>query len=149
MNLKRLKDLREDNDFTQVELAKKIDCNPNTYSSWENGYALIPITYLDQLSCLYSVSFGYIVGLTKTKNPTIGKLDMQLLREHMKEERKKRKLTQEDVAKILKVGKTTYHDYETGKYDIKLDKLIILTDYYKINIDVFCGKIRESEIFIK
>lgn len=149
MNLKRLKDLREDNDFTQVELAKKIDCNPNTYSSWENGYALIPITCLDQLSCLYGVSFGYIVGLTKTKNPTIGKLDMQLLREHMKEERKKRKLTQEDVAKILKVGKTTYHDYETGKYDIKLDKLIMLTDYYKIDIDVFCGKIKESEIFTK
>lgn len=140
MNLKRLKDLREDNDFTQVELAKKLNCNPNTYSSWENGYALIPITYLDQLSCLYGVSFEYILGLTKTKNPKVGHMDMQLLREHMKQERKKRNLTQEDVAKELKIGKTTYHDYETGKYDIKIDKLVVLTNYYKISIDVFCGK---------
>lgn len=139
MNLKRLKDLREDNDFTQVQLAEKLNCNPNTYSSWENGYALIPITYLDCLSCLYGVSFAYIVGLTKTKNPTT-KLDMQVLREHMKQERKKRNLTQEQIAKILKVGKTTYHDYETGKYEIKIDKLILLVNYYKLDIDVFCGK---------
>ena len=144
MNLKRLKDLREDNDFTQEELAQKIGCNKNTYSSWENGYALIPISYLDQLSSLYKVPFAYLLGLTKVKNPMIGSMDINRLREHMKNERKKRNLTQKDIAKVLKIGKTTYHDYEVGKYDIKLDKLVMLANYYKVDIDVFCGKIKEQ-----
>lgn len=146
MNLKRLKDLREDNDFTQAEFAEKIDCNPNTYSSWENGYALIPITYFDKISCFYNVSFKYLLGNVKShkRGVPLRKLDITILRNNMKQERKKKSLTQGEIAKILEIGKTTYHDYETGKYDIKLDKLVMLVDYYKIDIDVFCGKIKEQ-----
>lgn len=143
MNLKRLKDLREDHDLTHRKLAEIIHCNANTYSSWENGYALIPLSYLDQLSVFYKVTFSYIIGKTKVRecDKVIGKLNPQVLLSNMKKERKSRNLTQEDVANILQIAKTTYHDYEHGKYEIKLDKLIELVSYYSVDIDVFCGKI--------
>lgn len=144
MNLKRLKDLREDNDLTHKKLAEILKCNANTYSSWENGYALIPLSYLDELSIYYKVSFSYIIGNTKAHkySEEIGKMNQQILWANMKKERKNRNLTQEDVANILHIAKTTYHDYEHGKYAIKLDKLIELVNYYKVDIDVFCGKIK-------
>lgn len=141
MNL-RLKDVREDHDLTQEEISQLIGCNMNTYSSWENGYARIPLTYLDKLSVYYQVPFSYLLGgKRKGKQPQqIKALDRTILHSCMKSERKKRGLTQDVIASILGIAKTTYHDYETGKYDIKIDKLYELAKYYEIDLDVFCGK---------
>ena len=63
----RLKDLREDNDITQKEIADYLHIKQNTYSQYENGQRQIPIGFIIKLSKYYKVSTDYILGLTDVK----------------------------------------------------------------------------------
>ena len=60
----RLKDLREDNDLTQRELAERLHISQNTYSQYENGVRQLPIEILIEISRIYNVSTDYILRLT-------------------------------------------------------------------------------------
>lgn len=60
----RLRDLREDRDLTQKELAAQLHISQNTYSQYENGVRQLPIEILIQLSDIYGVSTDYILRLT-------------------------------------------------------------------------------------
>lgn len=63
----RLRDLREDSDLTQKELADFLHIRQNTYSQYENGQRQIPIALLIELAAYYHTSVDYILGLTDTK----------------------------------------------------------------------------------
>ncbi len=60
----RLRDLREDRDMTQRELASRLCCSQQVYSNYELGQRDIPTDILIKLSKLYGVSTDYILGLT-------------------------------------------------------------------------------------
>jgi len=47
--------------------------------------------------------------------------------------------TQTEIADILKIGQRTYCDYELGKTRIPVDSLIVLADFYNVNMDYICG----------
>ena len=64
----RIRDLREDHDLTQKELAAHLNCSQQVYSNYELGQRDIPTDILIKLSKLYGVSTDYILGLTN--NPT-------------------------------------------------------------------------------
>ncbi len=68
MKFKRIKDLREDNDKYQKEIAKLLGISQQYYSEYENGKRTIPIQYLIILAKYYNTSIDYIVGLSDTKN---------------------------------------------------------------------------------
>ncbi len=61
--------------------------------------------------------------------------------------RKKKKLTQMEIAKILSVERSTYSCWETGKNTITLNKLYELSNYYKISIDYIVGLSNKNEYF--
>ncbi|MBO7214242.1 MAG: helix-turn-helix transcriptional regulator [Clostridia bacterium] len=65
----RIKDLREDNDLTQKEVASYLQVKQNTYSQYENGQRQIPIELLISLAKFYGTSTDYILGLTNNKKP--------------------------------------------------------------------------------
>ena len=65
----RLKDLREDNDFTQEYVAKILDCKQNTYHQYETEKRQIPIEGLKRLAKLYHTSVDYILELTDEQKP--------------------------------------------------------------------------------
>lgn len=65
----RIKDLREDNDFTQREIAEHLHIKQNTYSQYENGQRQIPVSILIELAKFYETSTDYILGLTNVKKP--------------------------------------------------------------------------------
>lgn len=65
----RIKDLREDHDIRQSEIAAFLHVSQNTYSQYESGKRQIPIALLIALAGYYSVSVDYILGLTDTKKP--------------------------------------------------------------------------------
>ncbi len=65
----RLKDLREDRDIKQVEIAKYLHVKQNTYSQYENGQRQIPIEALIKLAEYFQTSTDYILGLTNDPKP--------------------------------------------------------------------------------
>lgn len=65
----RLRDLREDNDLTQRQLAEFLHVKQNTYSQYETGTHQLPIDVLIRLAEFYNVSTDYLLGLTDVKNP--------------------------------------------------------------------------------
>ena len=65
MYLKRLRELREDRDKTQTEIAKILGMKQSQYSRYENGIRDIPLDSLITLAKYYGVSTDYILGLQK------------------------------------------------------------------------------------
>ena len=65
----RLKDLREDRDIPQREIANLLNIRQNTYSQYENGQRQIPIDALILLSEFYNTSVDYILEITDQKQP--------------------------------------------------------------------------------
>lgn len=63
----RIKDLREDNDLTQAEIARVIKTTQQQYSKIENGKADISGQKLILLAKFYKVSTDYILGISKEK----------------------------------------------------------------------------------
>lgn len=69
MHFTRLRDLREDKDMKQVEIAEKLGIHQTTYSDYELGNLNVPITTLSQLAEFYNTSTDYILGLTNELKP--------------------------------------------------------------------------------
>lgn len=71
MYLRRLRDLREDNDLSQQQIAEILNTKQTIYSRYERGYQNIPLEFLLTLADYYNVSIDYIFG--RTDNPDINK----------------------------------------------------------------------------
>ncbi len=71
MIFKRIRDLREDKDWTQQKVADMLFINRRTYSAYENGVNAVPIEILIKISKIHNVSVDYI--LCRTDNPEINK----------------------------------------------------------------------------
>ena len=65
--MNRLKDLREDQDLKQVDIAKKLGISQRGYSHYETGDNNIPIGILIKLAYFYNTSVDYILGITNIK----------------------------------------------------------------------------------
>ena len=63
----RVRDLREDKDLKQWQLAKMLNCSQQVYSNYELGQRDIPTDILIQLANFYNVSIDYLLG--QTNNP--------------------------------------------------------------------------------
>ena len=61
----RIRDLREDRDLKQRQLADYLNCSQQVYSNYELGQRDIPTDVLIRLSDFYGVSVDYLLGLTK------------------------------------------------------------------------------------
>ena len=60
----RIKDLREDRDFTQQEVADYLKIKQNTYCQYENGQRQLPVSHLIALAKFYNTTTDYILGLS-------------------------------------------------------------------------------------
>lgn len=61
---KRLKDIREDNDLTQADIAEFLQTTKQQVSKWENGIQIIGVDKIIKLAKYYNISADYILGLT-------------------------------------------------------------------------------------
>lgn len=65
----RIRDLREDSDRMQKDVADYLMCDQSLYSKYERGLRPLPLEYAVRLAQYYHVSVDYLVGLTNIKNP--------------------------------------------------------------------------------
>lgn len=63
----RIRDLREDADLTQKEIAEYLMCDPSLYSKYERGERVLPLETAIKLAQFYHTSLDYLVGLTSTR----------------------------------------------------------------------------------
>lgn len=63
----RIRDLREDNDLTQKQIAEYLMCDQSLYSKYERGEREIPLNLIIKLADYYNVSLDYIVGRSEGK----------------------------------------------------------------------------------
>lgn len=71
MQLSRLRDLREDHDLTQEDLAEILGIKQTTYSKYELGKINIPIEMLMKLADYYRVSVDYLLGRNPYKTSSV------------------------------------------------------------------------------
>ena len=69
MLFKRIRDLREDRDLKQKDLAEYLKIHQTTYSDYEIGKLNVPIEVLMKLAQYYGTSVDYLVGFTDDPKP--------------------------------------------------------------------------------
>ena len=67
--LERMKEIREDRDYYQKDIADLLNITQVQYSRYETGTRLIPIDKLAKLASFYNVSIDYLVGRTDSRKP--------------------------------------------------------------------------------
>lgn len=66
---RRIRELREDNDLTQVYMANLLNVNQRTYSRYETGEHEISLAGLSKIADFYDVSVDYLLDRTDVKKP--------------------------------------------------------------------------------
>lgn len=69
MYLQRLRDMREDADMSQDNLAAHLGIRQTVYSRYERGERTIPLQHLIKLADLYNVSLDFLCGRTNNPKP--------------------------------------------------------------------------------
>lgn len=65
----KIRDMREDNDFSQKQIAEYLKCDRSLYSKYEREERDIPLHLMVKLALYYKTSVDYLVGLTAEKKP--------------------------------------------------------------------------------
>ena len=65
----RIRDLREDKDLTQTQIAEYLNCSQRIYSNYERGDVDIPTQILIKLAKLHDTSVDYLLGITDERKP--------------------------------------------------------------------------------
>ena len=69
LKYQRIRDLREDRDISQKEIAQYLNVKQNTYSRYETSDRSIPLDVMDQLAVFYNTSVDYLMGRTDNPKP--------------------------------------------------------------------------------
>ena len=138
----RLKEIRENNDMSQRSLREVLKVGKSTYSRWEIGEQLIPLTRLNEFCNYFHVSMDYALGISKTdfKTKELKQLDKNKIGQNLKTIRKELNYTQEELAKLFNTTHSTISAYENGKTIILTAFAIELCKRYGYSLDWICNK---------
>lgn len=141
MKFERLREIREEHNLTQKQIAKILNVERSTYAGWETGKDTIPLRRLNKLSDYYKVSIDYLTGLSNvTSKYRVIDLDAKVVGKNLRILRKMHNLVQKDIFISLNTTSSTYSAYETGKVLIKTDFLYAIAKKYHVSIDELLDK---------
>ena len=145
MIAERLKDIRIENDLTQIQMAKILNTTQNSYNRWENNVELISLKKLTKVCNYFNTSMDYLVGITRN-NIGNGKhnLNYSIVGNNIKIFRKDNKLSQKDLATLLNTSQSTISAYEAGKTIILTAFALEIVKKYNVSSDWLCGRKEKS-----
>ena len=142
MNFETLKNIRNELELTQEDIAKILNVKRGTYASWECGSDTIPTEQLYKLAEHYQVNIDYLVGLNKKhKVFSNKKLNKEDVGKNLLKLRKKLNIAQLPFAESLNINQSTYWAYEHGKTLITTTTLITLAKTYSCSIDELLNRL--------
>lgn len=65
----RIKEVREDRDIKQQDIAQLLETTPQQYGRYENGHRELPIRHLRTLAIYYNISADYLLGIIDDPRP--------------------------------------------------------------------------------
>ncbi len=138
----RLRNVRENNNLTQKEVADKLNISRPNYTRWETKEKIIPLRKLNAFCNLFNVSMDYIAGLSNTNSKLSynKELDLEVVSERLKKVRKQLNLTQQNLADFLQCDRSIISDYENGVTLILTSFAIQICNKYNISLDWLCGR---------
>ena len=134
-----LKYAREELEMTQKELGYVFGVSQSTVAGWENAIDVIPFNKLIRFCSLYNYSLDFICGFTR-KNIEYGsfKTDKLKIGINLKLLREKLNLTQQQIADDCGFFKSTYSNYEVGRYLINTMTIYSICKTYNIILFGYC-----------
>ena len=141
----RLKKVRIYADLKQREVAEILGVSRNSYNMWERENDLIPLRQLDKFCNIFHVSLDYVLGFTEVwEYENSKRIDSKLLAKRIKRIRRENDLTQDELAKILNITRSSISKYENG-INLALTSYIIgFCKYFHVSADFVTGKIEEG-----
>lgn len=148
INFNRLREIREDHDLSQKQMAEILNTNRSTYSLWELGINIIPLKELCNFADYFKISLDYILNISNYKNSKnyIEKLNLETLGYNMKKIRIQNHLSQEEIADIIGVSQACVNKYEKGKITISVPVLYTFCKNFDVSLNHLCGKTKEEII---
>ena len=141
MENNRIRDLREDNFYTQEYVAKEIGVSRVNYTRYELNIRTIPLDILFKIACLYSVSVDYLCGITDDRVLKVysNYFNYNMLTENLIKLRKENGYSQEELSKLVNTAQNTISEYESGIRKVSIDFLIVLSSLYNKTLDYLMG----------
>lgn len=145
LDLTRIKNIREDNDLSQREIAKILNVSRSTYSLWELGINIIPLSSLYKLSSYFDVSIDYLLGGKNKFRKHNNSFDLKMLGDNIKRYRIENHISQDSLANILNVSQPCIARYEKGLIEISTINIYKLSKIFNISIDDLINTTLETE----
>lgn len=142
----RLKDIREEHNLKQFEVANLLKVSRSVYGMWEVEQDTIPLKRLNDFCNEFNVSFDYVLELTQIKNYPNSKeeIDIHKLQVRLTTLRKKANFTQDRLSQKLNITRSLISKYEHNINLILTNNLIEYAKYFAISSDYLVGKIDEE-----
>mgnify|MGYP002658046800 CR=1 FL=1 len=137
MKFEKMREIREEKEIKQREIANILGVDRSTYAGWETGKDTIPLRKLFELSNYYKLSIDYITGLKNRSNYNYSsdKIDPVVVGQNLKKFRASRNLKQREIFEMLNIASSSYSVYETGKVLIQTSFIHEIAKNYNISID--------------
>jgi len=140
---RKLTDIREDMDISQTEMANHLGVSQATYSRWESGKEIIPLSRLNAYCNYTNHSMDYVCGLIPVEKKIIKKclkLDRKLIGSRLELFRIQNGLFQYQLAEFLNTSQSTISAYENGITLILTAFLYQIAKEYDVSMDFICGR---------
>ncbi len=137
-----LKNLRDEKEVTQKEVANHLNISRSAYNDYESQKTIFPVKHLNALCNYFNISIDYLFDFTKTKNylNTSKEINIKEAGNRLKEFRKEQKLTQVKLASELNTTFSNIAFYEKGRNLIATPFLYAICKTYHISADYLLGR---------
>lgn len=134
---RRLKDIREDMDLIQIDVANYLNINQSNYSRWETGTEIMPLKYAAEFANFTKKSLDYITGLSNDSSDVdyVININEEEIGDRLKIIRVKLGHTQEALASVLGCNQSCISTYESGKILIPSIYAFEICRLYNISFD--------------
>ena len=135
MFFRRLRDMREDSDLKQADIAEYLGIAQTVYSRYERGFRTIPLEHLIRLADLYKVSVDYLIERSDFSEVAM-KIEYKSLYEkfglNVVYYRKRKKLTQLQLAELADIDRSHISAIELGNVGVSFDVIFKLCEVLEV-----------------